>query len=317
VEAAHDEAVAAAVEHRQREALVAAGVLERVEPHEPDAPEGALDVALQRGRPRRDDIDVADGTVDPFQVRAEDRLERRFVPALGQALQPPAELPDPADQPDDRERERENDDDEPADDRRDVGRDERVDVDQDGLLGGWIESSAGSFGTAHRRRPGGPVLPSAAMAKRTRYPNRTASRASAKRPARPTGTSTSAPERALPTSPPIDVEASFESFDDMPLRSSSSLSEAEIERAAQLEAEATAKERAAIAASLRRQAGRAESREPLAARGDINAPLSVRMSHEYAYVARDVRRILLTASLMVAILAVLAVLINVLGVIKL
>jgi len=161
------------------------------------------------------------------------------------------------------------------------------------------------------------VLPSAAMAKRTRYPNRTASRASAKRPARPTGTSTSAPERALPTSPPIDVDASFESFDDMPLRSSSSLSEAEIERAAQLEAEATAKERAAIAASLRRQAGRAESREPLAARGDINAPLSVRMSHEYAYVARDVRRILLTASLMVAILAVLAVLINVLGVIKL
>jgi len=160
------------------------------------------------------------------------------------------------------------------------------------------------------------VLPSAAMAKRTRYPNRTASRASAKRPARPTGTSTSAPERALPTSPPIDVDASFESFDDMPLRSSSSLSEAEIERAAQLEAEATAKERAAIAASLRRQAGRAESREVLAP-GDINAPLSVRMSHEYAYVARDVRRILLTASLMVAILAVLAVLINVLGVIKL
>jgi hypothetical protein len=42
----------------------------------------------------------------------------------------------------------------------------------------------------------------------------------------------------------------------------------------------------------------------------------VRMAHEYAYVARDVRRILLTAGLMVAILAVLAVLINVLGVIS-
>ena len=47
-----------------------------------------------------------------------------------------------------------------------------------------------------------------------------------------------------------------------------------------------------------------------------NAPLSVRMAHEYAYVARDVRHILLTAGLMVAILAVLAILINVLGVIK-
>ena len=161
------------------------------------------------------------------------------------------------------------------------------------------------------------MLPSAAMAKRTRYPNRTSSRAASKRPARPAGTSATASERALPANQPIDVDASFESFDDMPLRSSSSLSEAEILRAEQLEAEATARERAAIAASLRRQAGRAEIREPFASRGDINAPLSVRMAHEYAYVARDVRRILLTASLMVGILAVLAVLINVLGVIKL
>ena len=51
--------------------------------------------------------------------------------------------------------------------------------------------------------------------------------------------------------------------------------------------------------------------------GDINAPLSVRMAHEYAYVARDVRRILLTGGLMVAILAVLAILVNVLGVVTL
>jgi hypothetical protein len=43
----------------------------------------------------------------------------------------------------------------------------------------------------------------------------------------------------------------------------------------------------------------------------------VRASHEYAYVARDVRRILLTGGLMVAILAVLAILINVMGVITL
>ena len=103
----------------------------------------------------------------------------------------------------------------------------------------------------------------------------------------------------------------------MPIRTSSSLTEAEVERAEQLEAEATAREREAIAASLRRQAARGEDRERVVARSDVNAPLSVRMSHEYAYVARDVRRILLTASLMVAILAVLAILINVLGVIKL
>ena len=113
---------------------------------------------------------------------------------------------------------------------------------------------------------------------------------------------------------------SEQGFDDMPLdlpiRSSSSLTEEEVNRAEQLEAEATARERAAIAASLRRQAARGEQAERVEARGDVNAPLSVRMAHEYAYVARDVRRILLTAGLMVAILAALAILINVLGVIS-
>jgi hypothetical protein len=103
----------------------------------------------------------------------------------------------------------------------------------------------------------------------------------------------------------------------MPIRSSSGLTAEEVVRAERLEAEATARERTAIAASLRRQSARAEQPERVVARGDVNAPLSVRMAHEYAYVARDVRRILLTASLMVAILAVLAVLINVLGVISL
>ena len=101
----------------------------------------------------------------------------------------------------------------------------------------------------------------------------------------------------------------------MPLRSSSSLTEAEVRRAEVLEAEATAKERAAIAESLRRQAARGTDRDRIQ-RADLNAPLSVRMSHEYAYVARDVRRILLTAGLMVGILAVLAILVNVLGVIS-
>ena len=153
------------------------------------------------------------------------------------------------------------------------------------------------------------------MAKRTRYPNRTPSRA-AKRPARPAGSAT-APVRdtARPSAEPIDLDRTIESLDDMPIRTSSSLTDAEVQRAEQLEAEATARERAAIAASLRRKAARGED-DQVAIRGDVNAPLSVRMAHEYAYVSRDVRRILLTASLMVAILAVLAILINVLGVIS-
>jgi hypothetical protein len=117
-----------------------------------------------------------------------------------------------------------------------------------------------------------------------------------------------------PRSPQVDAQP-FEGGDDMPMVSSSSLTDAEVARAAQLEAEATARERAAIADSLRRRAGGGAIATHSV--GDINAPLSVRMSHEYAYVARDVKRIVLTAGLMVAILAVLDILVNVMGVITL
>lgn len=102
----------------------------------------------------------------------------------------------------------------------------------------------------------------------------------------------------------------------MPARSSAGLTDAEERRAAELEAEATARERAAIADSLRRRARAAQETDAVPA-GDLNAPLSVRAAHEYAYVARDVKRIALTASLMIAILAVLHILVNVLGVISL
>ena len=102
---------------------------------------------------------------------------------------------------------------------------------------------------------------------------------------------------------------------DTPLRSGAALTEAEIARAAELEAEATAKERAAISESLRRRVREQSGSTHVA--HDVNAPLAERMSQEYAYVARDVKRIALTASLMVGILAVLHILVNVLGVITL
>jgi hypothetical protein len=102
--------------------------------------------------------------------------------------------------------------------------------------------------------------------------------------------------------------------DDMPIRSSASMTETEFQQAERLEAELVAKERAAIADSLRRRA-RGEDRALGA--GDHNAPLSVRAAHEYAYVARDVKRIAATAALMIGILAALYILTNVLGVITL
>jgi hypothetical protein len=100
----------------------------------------------------------------------------------------------------------------------------------------------------------------------------------------------------------------------MPVRSSGHLTEDEVRRAAELEAEASARERAAITDALRR---RTRARGHDGAVADVNAPLSVRAANEYAYVARDVRRITLTAGLTVAILAVIWVLVNIMGVIAL
>jgi hypothetical protein len=154
------------------------------------------------------------------------------------------------------------------------------------------------------------------MAKRTRYPNRTSARQAAKRAER--AASGASDLRVRPSVPDIaDAPLPVDLPDDEPVRASaSSLTEAEVERAAQLEAEATAKEKAAIAESLRRR-NRAASPDEGHATDDVNAPLSVRAAHEYAYVSRDVKRIAVTGGLMIAILAVLHILVNVMGVITL
>ena len=86
------------------------------------------------------------------------------------------------------------------------------------------------------------------------------------------------------------------------------LTAAELERAAQLEAELVAREQAAIADNARRRAR--SGRVDVTITSDAGAPLSVRASHEYAYVARDVRRIGFTAGLMLVILAAIWVVVN-------
>jgi hypothetical protein len=154
------------------------------------------------------------------------------------------------------------------------------------------------------------------MAKKTRYPSKSGAKPAAKPAARiAPKPNTLAPIAPRPAPAPVDAEPAGFGADDMPLRSSSALTDAEEQRAARLEAEMVAKERAAIAESLRRKA-RAQAGEVHLDGGDVNAPLKVRMAHEYAYVSRDVKRIALTGGLMVAILAVLDILINVMGVIK-
>jgi hypothetical protein len=158
------------------------------------------------------------------------------------------------------------------------------------------------------------------MAKRTRFPGRTSGR----RPgsnrlvrrdaprAKPVVGQTAA---VAPEVEDLDLDLDAEDETGAPAAARGyGLSQAEIDRAAELEAEMTRRERAASAATRKR----ADEPQPRPhAPMDVNAPLAVRASREYAYVARDVRRIILTGGLMIAILAAIDVLVNVLGVVKL
>jgi hypothetical protein len=157
------------------------------------------------------------------------------------------------------------------------------------------------------------------MAKRTRYDSRpTGRRPAANRLARrdapkakPIVTATSAPIAESVVLEPVATEFDDETGAPATARGRG-LSQAEIDRAAQLEAELTGREKA-LQAAVR---ARAEAPHAGHAPVDVNAPLAVRASKEYAYVARDVKRIALTGGLMAAILAVIAILVDVLGVVK-
>ncbi|HEY0443998.1 MAG TPA: hypothetical protein VGC90_07245 [Candidatus Limnocylindrales bacterium] len=98
-------------------------------------------------------------------------------------------------------------------------------------------------------------------------------------------------------------------------RPPSSLTREEEARAAELEAQIVAEERAADNA-LRRSRDRSRQVEP-AGRVREGGPLAARASEEYAYVRRDVIRIARIGAALVAILAVLFVLIDVTHVITL
>jgi hypothetical protein len=91
------------------------------------------------------------------------------------------------------------------------------------------------------------------------------------------------------------------------------LSEAEVERAAELEQQMLAEERAAESARKRTRERASTTRDyvPMS-----NASFAAAEAKEYAYVARDVRRILKVGALELAILAVLYVLIDVMDLVK-
>ncbi len=89
---------------------------------------------------------------------------------------------------------------------------------------------------------------------------------------------------------------------------SSGLTSMEVERAAQLEAELMEREREAIADNARRRARSRGLDHSIAA--DAGVPLSRRAAQEYAYVARDVRRIAITAAVMFGLLGALWAIVN-------
>jgi hypothetical protein len=103
-----------------------------------------------------------------------------------------------------------------------------------------------------------------------------------------------------------------------PVRPSTSLTPDEEARAAELEAQIVAEEKAAEEAT-RRGRERARSREEGIApvRGRDLAPLSVRAADEYAYVRRDVLRIVRVGGSLLLVLAVLYVVIDVARIVRL
>ncbi len=102
-----------------------------------------------------------------------------------------------------------------------------------------------------------------------------------------------------------------------PARPSGSLTAAEEERAAEIEAGIVEQEREAETARRRSRDRSTEAAEPeLATRGRPRGSLAVRYADEYAYVRRDLRDIGILAVVLLGILFALFFLIEVAGVIK-
>jgi hypothetical protein len=97
-----------------------------------------------------------------------------------------------------------------------------------------------------------------------------------------------------------------------PARPSGSLTAAEEQRAQEIEAQIRAEERATEDAE-RKARDRARTTELAGPRIRDAAPLHVRAANEYAYVRRDIVRIVRMAVVLTVIVAVLYILINVTG----
>ena len=321
MQAADHEAFLGFVQQGQREALVATRVGERIEADQAQTREVVSCRALEHGGPGGQFVEIATDLMDRLQVGVEDRLEAL---AIGAARQQVQSLPEPADLhrlKDQHQHQTQAHQDQHYcghvvrngihDFLRSVARSLPADTGE--LLPGSQDSRGyadGDPGATKRddilqherklhnerqRRPrdcpatlsGGP---STKMAKRTRGSHRPGQRHADKRaPARP---------QSRPMGSP-----------------SGGLSAEEEARAAEIESQIVAQDRVAEAgrARSRERARNAEVERPGRARGQ--GLLAARAAEEYAYVVRDVRRIVRVGGSLAAVLAVIYVLVDVLHVV--
>lgn len=138
------------------------------------------------------------------------------------------------------------------------------------------------------------------MAKRTRGTGRPGQRRPIRRGSRPSGGSASRPTAAQPTQAAAVPADGLTAEDEA--------------RAAELEARIVADERAAETRTRERRGRDLERSAPRPAnRHPRGASMAVRYADEYAYVARDLRRIGIVSALLLGILAVLFVVVQVTG----
>ncbi len=130
MEAADDEPGPGRVDQSDREALVSARVLERVEPDESDALDRAPGGCLEDGRSGRQVAELAGHRIDLVEMDVEHGPQIRPFGPAGQAVEPAPQPANPAGE--EGNRDKEDQDREPkGDDRRaDEGRDGGVEVDR-------------------------------------------------------------------------------------------------------------------------------------------------------------------------------------------
>ena len=120
MQAREDPPVAGRIEQREREALVAARLLERVVADEADPLEGTPLGALEDRHPSRQLVELTRDVVDLVEVGIEHGLEISTVRPAGQTSQPGVDPARPPRDQDDGDQEHENDDDQDHDEDAEV-----------------------------------------------------------------------------------------------------------------------------------------------------------------------------------------------------